>query len=143
MRLFAKRNAMNSAKSPPDGARPDGTLDRAAVFLSGLCLLHCLAVPFALLLGSFLGEWLINSETRVHWLLLGLALPISAVALWRGYLRHHSALTVALGCGGLLLMLLGVAHLFGESWEIPLTLVGVTALLFAHIRNMRSGHMHG
>lgn len=143
MRLFAKRNAMTPAKSPPTGPSTDGVLDRTAVFLSGLCLLHCLAIPIALLLGPLVSEWLIDSETRVHWILLGLALPISMVALWRGYQRHHNAVTLLLGISGLLLMFIGVAHLFGESWEITLTVVGVSALLVAHIRNMRGGHVHG
>ena len=78
-------------------SKPPSTtgLDRAAVLLSGLCLLHCLAVPFALVFGPLIGQWLTNSETEVHWLLLALAVPISAVALLRGYKRHHSPLTVA------------------------------------------------
>lgn len=151
---------MNPSKSPASGQIPDGGtgherlehnsgrehnggLDRAAVFLSGLCLLHCLAIPFALLLGPVLSQWLVSSETQTHWLLLALALPISMIALWRGYLRHHDMLTVMLGMVGLLLMFIGVAHLLGETWEITLTVIGVTALLVAHLRNMRSKHRHG
>ena len=124
-----------------DGATNQG-LDRAAVFLSGLCLLHCLAIPFALLLGPIASHWLTSNETQVHWILLALALPISVVALWRGYRRHGSQLTLALGMLGLLFMFVGVSHLLGESWEIALTVVGVSALLIAHVRNMLGGHSH-
>lgn len=117
-------------------------LDKAAVFLSGLCLLHCLAVPVSLLLGPLLGNWLQSTETEVHWILLGLALPISAVALQRGYQRHHNVTTLWLGYGGLVVMLVGVAHLFGETWEVLLTVIGVIALLIAHVRNLIGGHSH-
>ena len=116
--------------------------DKAAVFLSGLCLLHCLAVPVSLLLGPLLGNWLQSTETEVHWILLGLALPISAVALQRGYQRHHNVTTLWLGYGGLVVMLVGVAHLFGETWEVLLTVIGVIALLIAHVRNLIGGHSH-
>lgn len=126
----------------PVKVQPTTGLDRTAVFLSGLCLLHCMAIPFALLLGPLLGPWLVNTESSVHWALLALAAPISAAALWRGLKRHHSRLTVALGGAGLLLMLLGVSHLFGETWEVLLTVVGVGLLLVAHVRNMLGSHHH-
>jgi hypothetical protein len=137
MRPFAKRNAMTPPKPPSSSG-----LDRFAVVLSGLCLLHCLAVPFAILLGPMLGQWLTHSETEVHWLLLALALPISAVALSRGYSRHHSPLTLVLGAAGLALMFIGVSHVIGEDWEIILTVAGVSSLLLAHIRNMLGSHRH-
>ena len=121
---------------------PNLRLDRAAVFLSSLCLLHCMAIPFALLLGPITSRWLTSNETPTHWILLALALPISVIALWRGFRRHHSRFTLVLGLLGLLLMFIGVSHLLGESWEIALTVVGVIALLIAHVRNMLGGHSH-
>ena len=116
-------------------------MDRFAIILSGLCLLHCLAVPFSILLGPVLAGWLDETETSVHWLLLALALPVSVYALLRGYRSHRSILTLCLGGVGLGLMLLGVLHLFGEEYEILLTAVGVIALLAAHIRNLLN-HEH-
>lgn len=111
------------------------TLDRWAIILSGVCLLHCLIVPFAVLLGPVLAQWLLNTETHVHWLLLALAMPISFWALRRGYLNHRSKLTLALGATGLSLMFLGVSHLPGPDLEAPLTVVGVSGVMIAHIRN--------
>lgn len=118
------------------------SLDRVAVFLSSLCLVHCLAIPFAILLGPLLDSWLSTSETEVHWFLLFLAIPISALALWRGYRRHNSKITLSMGCIGLTFMFIAVMHWFGEQWEVALTVIGVTLLLVAHIRNMRGGHQH-
>jgi len=127
-----------SLQKPPTTTR----LDRAAVFLSGLCLLHCLAIPFALLLGPVLSQWLASSESQVHWILLALALPISGIALGRGYRKHPSLLTLVLGAIGLIFMLLGVSHILGEAYEIALTVIGVAMLLAAHLRNMTAGHDH-
>ncbi len=122
--------------------KPNDMLDRSAIALSGLCLLHCLALPFALLLGPLLGTWLSESETQVHWVLLGLAIPISGVALWRGFARHRNMLTMLLGTSGLVLMFLGASHLLGESLEIGLTVTGVSILLIAHVRNMMGHAKH-
>ena len=138
MRPFAKRNAM----TPPKPSSTTG-LDRAAVLLSGLCLVHCLAVPFAVVLGPLAGQWLMDSETQVHWILLTLALPISVVALARGYRRHHNSVTITLGAVGLTFMFVGVSHVIGEDWEIILTVIGVSSLLMAHVRNMLGVHRHG
>lgn len=121
----------------------DNRLDRAAIFLSGLCLVHCLAVPVTLLLGSVFGDWLEATESNVHWILLGLAAPVSLWALGRGYGDHRSLTTLISGTSGLLLMLLGVSHIFGDEWEIMLTVVGVSAVLLAHIRNaLARKHSH-
>lgn len=117
-------------------------IDRIAIGLSGLCLVHCLSVPLALLLAPALSVWLDATETQIHWLLLGLALPISGIALYRGYRRQANMLTVILGCTGFLLMLLGVTHALGEALEITLTVIGITLVMFAHIRNLHVGHEH-
>jgi len=111
-------------------------LDRTAMWLSGLCLVHCLALPLAVLMAPTFSAWLEATETTTHWLLFGFALPISAIALARGYQRLHSALTLALGGAGLVLMLLAVSHIFGSEMEVLLTVIGVSAVMYAHLRNM-------
>lgn len=121
---------------------PSQGLDRLAIFLSGLCLLHCLAIPIAVLAAPLLGQWLDHTETSVHWALLAGAVPLSAVALWRGYLRHHQRYILVLGAVGLALMLIAVMHLFGPEAEIILTVVGVSILLLAHVRNLVAQHKH-
>ena len=117
-------------------------IDRAAIWLSGLCLVHCLAVPLAFVFAPSFSAWLDATETQTHWILFGLAVPISGVALYRGYRREPNPLTIMLGLVGLLLMLLGVNHLFGEELEIALTTAGVIFVMFAHLRNLHAGHEH-
>ena len=109
------------------------------MWLSGLCLVHCLAFPLAVLMAPTLANWLGATETMTHWILFGIALPISAVALTRGYQRLHSGLTLVLGYTGLAVMLFAVSHIFGSELEVLLTVIGVSAVMYAHWRNM-AGH---
>jgi hypothetical protein len=117
-------------------------MDRVAVLLSGVCLLHCTAIPLAILVLPALGGLLLGSETLVHWVLLGVAVPTSALALWVGFSRYGNLRSVLLGASGLLLMFLGVSHLFGRDPEVPLTLVGVTLVACAHWLNIRRAAEH-
>ena len=119
--------------------QPNPYLDRAAMWLSGLCLVHCLALPLAILLAPTLSHWVEATETTTHWILFGIAIPISLVAFVQGYRRLRSNLTLLLGGLGLLLMLVAVSHVFGRELEVVLTVVGVTAVMFAHLRNL-TGH---
>ena len=118
-------------------------MDRAAVLLSGVCLVHCLAVPLALLALPALGTVLLESETLVHWILLGVAVPISALALWVGYSRFGNLRSVGLGAAGLMVMFVGVSHVLGRDLEVALTLTGVALVAGAHWLNIRraTGHL--
>lgn len=118
-------------------------IDRAAVVLSGVCLVHCMAVPVAMLALPALGALLLQSETLVHWILLGIAVPISALALWVGYSRFGNLRSVWLGAAGLMVMFLGVSHLLGRGLEVALTLIGVVLVAGAHWLNIRRATGHG
>ena len=118
------------------------TMDRVAVMLSAVCLLHCMAIPLVILVLPALSGLLLGSETLVHWLLLGVAVPISGLALWVGYSRYRNLRSVLLGTVGLLLMFVAVTHLFGRAPEVPLTLVGVALVACAHLLNIRRAAEH-
>ena len=117
-------------------------LDRFAILISGVCLLHCLSIPLALLLGPTMGTWLLDTETDVHWILLAIAVPVSIWALSRGYRKSRNRLTLAMGYLGLTLKFAGAAHIAGAHTEVLLTSVGVIFVMVAHIRNMVVHHQH-
>ena len=125
-----------------DAAVPGNRLDQFAITMSGVCLVHCLAIPVSVLMLPALGEPLLGTETLVHWILLALAIPISMWALSVGYRRHRYAPSLAFGATGLMLMFLGVAHVFGHALELPLTIVGVLLVLVAHVQNLRRHANH-
>jgi hypothetical protein len=121
-----------------DIQQDDGTaVDRLAIGLSILCLVHCLALPIAVLAAPALEAAVLGTESPVHWVLLGLALPISCYALWHGFRHHGHRIVLVLGAIGLALMLFGVSHVAGHAFEMPLTVVGVALLLAAHVQNIR------
>jgi MerC mercury resistance protein len=116
--------------------------DRLAIGLSVACLVHCIALPVALLLAPTLGPVMLGTESPVHWVLLGLALPVSVYALWHGYRAHRQVVGLWLGALGLVIMLVAVSHVFDRSLETVLTVIGVTLLLVAHLLNLRNESAH-
>jgi hypothetical protein len=73
----------------------------------------------------------------VHALAIGLAAPMSALALWR---KGQSPAVILLSLAGLSLMALGVAHWPSHEAETPVTVAGSLLLAAAHIVNWRRRH---
>lgn len=115
--------------------RPDSFLDRIAIGLSGLCLLHCMAGFVLLSLFALTGDWL---DHRVHVIGLMLALPLAAVALWRGWRRHGRRVIAMLGVSGLVVMTASLTVVHGGFREMLVSMVGVTLLALAHWQNMKA-----
>jgi hypothetical protein len=112
-------------------------LDKAAVALSGLCLLHCLALPLVLLLLPFLSAL---SLDRLHGQMLIVVIPVSIVALLLGFRRHRSRLVLLGGIVGMALLIIGgtLAHnRLGIAADRTLTIAGAAVLAFTHYRNSR------
>ena len=105
--------------------------------LSGLCLLHCLALSFAAVAApvvvglGFDGGW-------THVAMLALVIPLSAVALPRGYREHRRNAVLWLGGAGLTLLVLGATlghHVYGPAVDTVLTMAGAVVLGLAHVMN--------
>ncbi len=112
-------------------------LDRTGLLLSGVCLVHCAVLPLSVLVLPSLSGLLFDHSSLLHWVLLGLAIPVSGYALVRGYRQHGERRGLVIGVGGMLLMGLGVSHLLAENLEIPLTLSGTAIVAAAHFVNIR------
>ena len=114
-------------------------LDRTAIGLSVLCLLHCLALPLALIAGSsFTALWF--ADERFHQLLVFLVLPTSIVALMLGCKKHKTWTVLAWGlCGvGVLAAAALFGHdLVGEPGEKILTVIGSILVVVGHVFNFR------
>jgi hypothetical protein len=117
-------------------------LDRLAIGLSGLCVVHCVATSVLLVLMSAGAGLLL--DPLFHEIGLTLAIVIGAVALGRGVLEHGQAVPAWLGALGLGIMAgamslphdhPGVGHGGGEAlW----TIVGVAILALGHHLNRRA-----
>ena len=104
--------------------------DVAAIGLSGLCLVHCLALPIAAALLPILG--VIAEAEWLHWLFLCFAFPVSVVAL-----ASTPSVMVRTSAGaGLVLLLVGVLGWPTASSETPATVLGGLLLASAHALNV-------
>jgi hypothetical protein len=110
-------------------------LDRAAILLSGFCLVHCLAGALLVASLTVAGGWLSHD---VHAVGLLVALPLAVVALWRGMQIHGRWEVVALGAVGIVLMATSLFAAHGERFEIGASVAGVIVLALAHFWNMRA-----
>jgi hypothetical protein len=113
-------------------AIPTHRLDRMAIGLSGLCLVHCLATTVFLALVSAAGG-LLGSEW-IHELGLGLAMIMGGISLGRGILEHGYSMPSAVGGLGLGVMT-GALTLPHDGTEAVYTVVGVAILALGHRLN--------
>ncbi|MFQ6005389.1 MAG: MerC domain-containing protein [Woeseia sp.] len=116
---------------------PAGWLDRASIALSGICLMHCLALPLMIALMPILAQF---REGHFHVQLLVVVLPASVVAFMSGYRRHGSKGVIAWGVAGALLLVAGgtIAHdAYGIVADRALTICGALILAVAHYFNNR------
>jgi hypothetical protein len=111
-----------------------GLWDGVAISASGLCLVHCLALPVASAALPILGvaadaEW-------IHWLFLAIAAPAALFAFRHGTGASTWAMRglAALGVG---LLLLGALGWPDHEWETGWTVAGGSALIIAHLWNFR------
>ncbi len=110
-------------------------LDRSAITLSGLCLVHCL-VGSLLLTAASLSAGLLSHN--VHAIGLAIALPLAAFALWRGVTLHGRFGVAVLGASGIALMAVSLLVGHGAPSEVLLSVCGVGLLAGAHWWNLRA-----
>ena len=112
---------------------PNGRLDRIAMGLSGLCVVHCVAT--AVLLGLLASAGGFLGSPVVHEVGLTLAMIIGAFALGRGILEHGFMLPSAIGALGLGVMA-GALSLPHDGREPVYTVIGVMILALGHRLNV-------
>ena len=107
-------------------------LDRFAIGLSGLCLVHCLATTVLLALLASAGGML--GAPIVHEVGLTLAMVMGAISLGRGIFEHGYTMPSAVGGLGLGVMA-GALTLPHDGTEALYTIVGVGILALGHRLN--------
>ena len=109
----------------------EGAVDRLAVGLSGLCLVHCLAsAVFVAMLASAGGMLL---HPIFHEVGLVIAILLGIVALGRGIFEHGFMMPSAIGGLGLGVMA-GALTLPHDGGEALYTIIGVAILALGLIR---------
>ena len=114
-------------------SKSSGRLDRIAMGLSGLCLVHCIAT--AVLLGLVATAGGLLGRPIIHEVGLTLAMIIGSVALGRGVREHGFVLPAVVGALGLCVM--AIALSLPEGGHEPLyTVAGVMILALGHRLNL-------
>ena len=115
-------------------------LDRAAIALSGLCVVHCLASAVLLAMLSAAGGLLLNPI--FHEIGLTIAILLGAIALGRGVMEHGYVMPASMGAFGLGIMAgaMTLPHEGGGGAETLWTVIGVGLLAFGHDLNRRAVH---
>ena len=112
-------------------------LDRAAISISALCILHCLATPVLLIAIPVISSTFLADE-QFHRVLVAIILPVSVIAFSLGCRRHRDSVVLVLGGIGLFFLILvaAVGHdLLGEFGEKVGTIISGLILAAAHVRN--------
>jgi len=112
-------------------AKP-GHLDRLAIGVSGLCLVHCLATAIFLGLVASVSGFL--GQPIFHEVGLSLAMILGAIALGRGVIEHGFVLPIAIGALGLGVMA-GALSIPHDGTEAVYTMIGVGLLALGHRLN--------
>jgi len=107
-------------------------LDRMAITLSGLCVVHCLATAVLLGLLSAAGGML--GAPIIHEVGLSLAMMLGALALGRGVYEHGFMMPSAVGGLGLGVMA-GALTMPHDGSEALFTVIGVAILALGHRLN--------
>ena len=108
-------------------------LDRFAMGLSGLCLVHCVATAVLLGLVASAGGFL--GQPIIHEVGLTLAMIIGSFSLGRGILEHGFMMPSAVGALGLGVMA-GALSLPHDGREPIYTVIGVMILALGHRLNV-------
>jgi len=116
-------------------ASRQGSIDRIAIWLSGLCVVHCLASAVIVALLASAGGLLLDHS--VHAVGLVLAIVLGLISLGRGIVDHGYMMPAAIGALGLGVMM-GALTLPHDTGEVIYTIVGVAILALGHDLNRRA-----
>tara|TARA_B100000963_G_scaffold206896_1_gene180198 strand:- start:105 stop:512 length:408 start_codon:yes stop_codon:yes gene_type:complete len=114
-----------------------GWADRVAISTSGICALHCLALPVILSVFPAIGGFFIGEEAFHIWLIWAVV-PLSFLSLLVGCRRHKSAMVIFSGLSGVGILILSALlghEIMGELSERFSTVAGAAILASAHMQN--------
>ena len=122
------------------GIKHDRIVEHAAIGVSLLCLVHCLALPVLIAALPAIST-IIPLGSSFHFWMLAIALPASGIALTSGQAQHGALWPLLIGLTGLFLLACGVLAFEGRPLETVATVAGAVLLTIAHVGNLRLRHM--
>lgn len=113
----------------------NGTIDRLAIGLSGLCLVHCIASAVLVVVAASAAGMLLDPV--IHEVGMGIALALGILGLGRGMFLHGYMMPAAVGSLGLGIMA-GALTLDHAQGGTLYAIVGVLVLALGHDLNRRA-----
>lgn len=115
-------------------------LDRAAIALSGLCLIHCVTTALLVALAASATSVFVNP--LIHELGLAIAIGLGALAFGSGLIAHGRKAPLIVGSLGLGAMAYALSLQHGVSGEVLFTILGVCLVAIGHTLNRRAQAQH-
>jgi len=112
--------------------------DWAGIFISGICIVHCLLVPAILLLAPGVMAEILPNEDLTHAILMAFILGVAGVTFFKGYSLHQNIRPVLWMVAGVLLVAYATYFVharLGHMWEPLFAIAGSICLIRAHILN--------
>jgi hypothetical protein len=116
-------------------AARNGAMDRLAIAVSGLCVVHCIASAVFVTILASAGGLLV--DPIIHEVGLTMAIMLGIVALGRGMMEHDFMMPSSIGGLGLGVMA-GALTMPHSTTETVYTVVGVLILALGHDLNRRA-----
>ncbi len=118
-----------------NGNIPGKQIDNIGIWVTSLCALHCILLPFVLPFAPMLADSLF-SESWFERLVLLTSLSIGLWALVTGFNRYHKKVYpfYLLAFGGITYW---YKDAMGEAWEPYILSTGAVFIVAAHLINLR------
>ena len=112
--------------------------DAIGAFVSGLCLVHCIAIPILLLTVPAVSTFLPLGQGLAHGVLFFLVCAAALMAFIPGYRTHKHLHPLMLSIAGITTLAFAtffVHSWLGHIWEPPIAVCGSLLLIAAHWLN--------
>jgi predicted transporter len=127
-----------------DKSNKSDTSDRIGIFVSALCCIHCMALPFFVIFFPAIGNYFENEI--IHTVTIALVVPIGLFSFITKIKVHKSKTPLIIGIIGMSLLL--GTHLLHDIIpenismyvEVGASLIGGLSLIAAHVVNVRLCH---
>ena len=117
-----------------DTTIPMNKLDKAGVFVSTACFLHCIATPFLIAVLPAVA----HAEPDTEWLHIAfasVALPLMSVSLIRGYKKHGVKQPAMFAVPGVAMLWVSLLLHDFHMLEVAVTSIGALLLAYGHLGN--------
>lgn len=123
-----------------DQSKFESVMDRAGIWLSGICMVHCVLTPIVLV---SLPMFTFAKSEAVHIALAGVLPIVTFAAFIPGVRRHRDWMVLVLGLVGLLFIIYAATdpmHILNQWTEGAVTSIGSLTLIAGHMRNRKNVH---